>query len=194
MKFNDRNPFPGLAEVKAQMADVGSDGYELLTELRIHPTEVDGYKYAVLVQVHEATLSLEFEGFDVVPQSKFGQPVVENNDQASGPQPHLRVKAIGHDKWKVSERDQKALDAVYIDHEPLCGLKSSSGTNRKTCIATLTVRQKHLRLAASPSPLFGVSQEKLLAVLLAKSLHERTASGPFRGELVLSRTETSDED
>ncbi|MCZ7448139.1 hypothetical protein [Rhizobium rhizogenes] len=193
LRATDTNPFPGLSEVKTSLVDAGSHSYELLTELRIHPTEVEGEKHTVSVEVLEATITLELEGLDIVPQSKRGQPVVP----ADGEVPphkvrHFPVKAVGRDKWKVSEK-QAPLDGVYIDFQPLCGLSPIVGSNRRRCVTSLGVKQKHLKLDALSPPIWGVSQDKLLAVLLAKSLHDRTSSGIFRGELIISRSEVDDE-
>jgi hypothetical protein len=109
-----------------------------------------------------------------------------------------RVCARGDDIWRISEEDNSTLDGVYIDNDPLCEVTRISGSNRVSVDAELMVKQKHLKTKLIPKrrymDVFNTNnQQKLLNIIIAKSLHEAGSDRPFDGMLVFAKSRSIDE-
>ena len=80
MKFKSEheNPLPDLVELKTQVSakEGEEDTQNVLVELRVHPHEIEETFGVISVGISEAILSMEFNGLEVVPRSKLGDPVV----------------------------------------------------------------------------------------------------------------------
>jgi hypothetical protein len=74
----NENPFPDLVEVTATLVSTeeAASNYDLLVELRVHPCEIEEEIGTISVEIFEATLSLDIGGVNIVPKTKFGQPVL----------------------------------------------------------------------------------------------------------------------
>jgi hypothetical protein len=72
------NQFPDLVEVTAALASTeeAAGYYELSVELRVHPCEIEEEIGRISVEIFEATLSLDIGGVNIVPKTRFGQPVL----------------------------------------------------------------------------------------------------------------------
>ncbi|TPI63949.1 hypothetical protein FJ417_03335 [Mesorhizobium sp. B3-1-7] len=111
------------------------------------------------------------------------------------------VRAISGDRWKVTMKDGGALDATFLDGDPLCRTTSVKGANLLGVESEVIVKQKHLdvKLDRDPSWLSlrfprTTNQQKIMKVLIAKSLHEKSGTGDFDGELTFSRSSVFDEE
>lgn len=85
MKFKSehQNPLADLVELKTQLApkEGGDMAHEVLAELRVHPYEIEEPFGTIGIEISEAILSLQFSGLEVVPGTKFGNPVVGSKTQ-----------------------------------------------------------------------------------------------------------------
>lgn len=74
----NENPFPDLVEVTAALVptEEAAGHYELSIELRVHPCEIEEEIGRISVEIFEATLSLDIGGLNIVPKTRFGQPVL----------------------------------------------------------------------------------------------------------------------
>jgi len=108
------------------------------------------------------------------------------------------VRAMSDDRWKVTMRDGSALEDAFMDNDRLCEVTELREANRKGAVTSLVVKQKHInirleRKASIFSPPFTRNQQSLMNILIAKSLHERSGSRNYAGELVFSRSSVFDE-
>lgn len=76
-KVKNENPIGDLVELKSSVSQE-DEGVtcDLKVELRIHPYEFEDHLGTISICFSQATLALETVGLDVVPNTKFGQPVV----------------------------------------------------------------------------------------------------------------------
>ena len=77
----NENPVADLVELRTRITQEDSDGVcsHVEIELRVHPHEIEDTLGTISVCFTQATLALEIVGLEVVPSSKFGQPVVGVN-------------------------------------------------------------------------------------------------------------------
>jgi hypothetical protein len=78
---NDENSLPQLLDLRVRIANCTKvEGRkDVLVDLRIHRTEIDGPEEAVIsVQLKRATLELDLAGLEAVPKTRLGEPVREN--------------------------------------------------------------------------------------------------------------------
>jgi hypothetical protein len=106
----------------------------------------------------------------------------------------LRVRALGGDKWRVSEPDGAHLDGTYLDGtKPLCTLKQRPKSNFTSIVARAGVKQRDLDFESS-SRLFNrltMTQRKIFQVFVAKVLDN--ATDKYRGKVSLSEVEAAHE-
>jgi hypothetical protein len=74
----NENPLPDLVEVKATLVsgDETGENYDLSIELRVHPCEIEEEIGIISIEIIDAILSLDISGVNIVPKTKFGQPVL----------------------------------------------------------------------------------------------------------------------
>ena len=109
-----------------------------------------------------------------------------------------RVRAIGNDNWRISEENGAPLDAVYVNHDPLCEVTPIPGSNRAGVEAELVVKQKHVKTKLSSDCswtglLRTNNQRKIAEVLIAKSMHAAGSDQPFDGKFVFAKSHSIDE-
>ena len=105
----------------------------------------------------------------------------------------LRVEALGGDRWLITEIENgEPLRGTYLGSEALCKLRTVGKANRQRVEVSIEIRQKDLEFDPIPGRLTGAlfggaNREKLLKILMAKSLHEKIGDGePFKGVIVMS--------
>lgn len=108
------------------------------------------------------------------------------------------VRSQSGDRWKVSSKDGMPLDRAFLDDDRLCEVSEVRGANRKGVVSSLAVKEKHLKIeleqraSVFTSPL-STTQQALMRIIIAKSLHERSESGEYSGYVVFSQSTISDE-
>ena len=68
----NQNPLPNIVELNSRLVPGSSGENEcaLMAELRIHPNEIEEEIGTITIEIEEATLSAEFHGLEVIPNSK----------------------------------------------------------------------------------------------------------------------------
>lgn len=107
----------------------------------------------------------------------------------------LRVEALGGDRWRITETDGTSrLRGTYVNDEAICKVRSIERANRQRIEVTVEIRQRDLVFEPNPGrfamPLVrNTNREKLLGVMMAKSVHEAVGDGRlYDGILVASAT------
>jgi hypothetical protein len=82
-KSEHQNPLPDLVELMTRIAPKDGDdtAHEILVELRVHPHEIEESFGTIGVEISEAILSLQLSGLEVVPGTKFSNPVIDSKTQ-----------------------------------------------------------------------------------------------------------------
>jgi len=108
------------------------------------------------------------------------------------------VRAISDDRWQITMKAGSPLDQAFLDNDRLCEVSEVREANRKGVVSSLAVKQKHLKLELEQkasiftSPL-STTQQALMKIVIAKSLHERSETSGYSGYVVFSRSTVSDE-
>ena len=93
---------------------------------------------------------------------------------------HIPVEAVGNNRWKVSDEEDKPLKGYYLDDVNLCTLvKSAALTNRLGASSSLEVARRNIGVSIIKDRRLWKStqnKDKLLGVLMAKRLAKVTAS------------------
>jgi hypothetical protein len=77
----DDNSLPRLLDLRVRVRECpkNEEHKDVRVDLRVDRAEIDGPDGAVIsVQLQRATLSMDLSGLDAVPQTRFGEPVLEN--------------------------------------------------------------------------------------------------------------------
>jgi hypothetical protein len=102
---------------------------------------------------------------------------------------HYLVKAVGGDRWLISEPDEKNLNGTYLDGKTtLCQLSKQQGSNRFAIGADVVIHQRDLVFEKKKNfpPTLTNTQNKMLQIVIAKSMCRDQA---YSGRLTLSRAE-----
>ncbi len=116
---------------------------------------------------------------------------------------HFVIKAIGNDRWIISEHDSKPLNKTYINNATLCELILKDRSNKFLLELVLLIKQKDLTIDFDPSCLTGHIQKKfpnsnkkrIVDILLAKGLNECSPASKeqYNGVIFLSRVVLNDD-
>lgn len=105
----------------------------------------------------------------------------------------LRVEALGGDRWRITEIDgEDRLQGTYFGSHALCRLRTVGKANRQRVEVSIEIRQRDLEFDPIPSRLTGAlfggaNREKLLKIMMAKSLHHKIGDGEaFNGVIIMS--------
>ncbi|MEH2702860.1 MULTISPECIES: hypothetical protein [Rhizobium] len=101
------------------------------------------------------------------------------------------VKAVGGDKWRITDSNSATLDRTFLNWDKLCGLKPKSGRpNRQATSLTVYARQRDMEVSVvADSKLIkrtNANKEKVIGILLAKGLHEAVAASDYSGVVIFS--------
>jgi hypothetical protein len=115
----------------------------------------------------------------------------------------LPVQALGGNTWRIRNVvDEEPLDGRYLGGAKLCDLKEDGRPNRLHVDALVLVKQRDLTISPTPDKSWiprrgNLNREKLLGVLIARSIHECLESSSYKGTIILSSSTSesgSDED
>lgn len=200
-KVRNENPVGDLVELKSRVSQDAEAGVhsDLEVELRVHPYEFEDSLGTISICFTQATLALELVGLEVVPNTKFGQPLVGQTmreierETTSGTTTDTSKEAKGAVGTKAS-----ALDAG--GNLELSGATSSKQANSQTVKETEKVQTKHMPVRAvggnkwtiassdgsldgvyldyhrlcSLTPVWGGNRQAVTAELLVKQKHMRS--------------------
>ena len=108
------------------------------------------------------------------------------------------VRALSDDRWKIAMKDGSSLNDAFLDNDRLCEVSEVREANRKGVVSSLAVKQKHLKIELERKASFFTSplsttQQALMKIVIAKSLHERIESSGYSGYVLFSQSTISDE-
>lgn len=112
---------------------------------------------------------------------------------------HYPVKAVGGDKWRITDVDGGALDRTFLNYDRLCGLKPKSGRpNRQATTLTVYARQRDMDASILKDGRFmsrvGANKERVIGILVAKGLHEAASAVEYEGVVTLSASKAEHEE
>lgn len=101
------------------------------------------------------------------------------------------VKAVGGDKWRITDVSGKPLDSTFLNYDKLCGLKPKAGRpNRMASTLSVVARQRDMNaMIVKDTRLLsrvGTNKEKVIGILVAKGLHEAVSEVEYEGLVTLS--------
>lgn len=102
----------------------------------------------------------------------------------------LRVKALGNNRWEITEFNGEPLAGTYLNgKKQLCRLRAAPLANRNAVTVTVIVKQKDLvldRKANFPKNL-TLTREKMLKIVIAKAISSN--ADKYNGNIQLSEIE-----
>jgi hypothetical protein len=130
--------------------------------------------------------------------SKRKEETVTHRESETVTEEFYPVRAISDDRWKITMKDGSPLDQAFMDGDRLCEVSEVREANRKGVVSSLAVKQKHLKVELEQKASFltsplSTTQQALMKIVIAKSLHERIESGGYSGYVVFSQSTISDE-
>lgn len=123
---------------------------------------------------------------------------IETREEVTERQPRLRMRTLPNSRWELREPQDAPLDGTYLEHELLCSVEPSTGSNRRALQIRIICHQSDLELVPMGGLLDRVSitKQRMAAIVVAKSISntEKSNSGNYRGKIVIAQSEYCDEE
>jgi len=99
------------------------------------------------------------------------------------------VRALGGDRWEISEPDETPLEGTYLNDKRICSVVPSKGANRQVVKVTTEVKQRDLDFDHSHKFFRGLTatHSRLAKIVIAKAING--GGSEYRGKVILSEVE-----